>query len=387
MIAYTNYAIDARVRREAETLATQGFHVRCLTTRNGNNPTRFVLNGVDIHELPVRKYRGKSTLAYVSSYLRFAFASSVACLGLLLRKELDVVHVHNLPDFLVVAGLLPRLKGKKVILDVHDSVPETFASKFGSGGLLWRLLCLEERLSALVAHTVICVNHPQRDTLAARGVPSSKMFVSMNVPDPTIFGQPTIAARKKDVPGGTFNLVYHGTMADRLGVDLLIDAVARLSDRVPGVRLHLWGSGDDLDAFRNRARARRVDDRVIFRQEGYPLSELPERLHHMDVGLVGNRRTAAGDLMLPVKLLEYVSMGIPAIVPRLRTIQHYFTDDMVSFYEPEDVQSLAESIHRLYSDPGSRRRQADTARKFLLEHGWEQQGGDLVNLYRALVGH
>ena len=55
----------------------------------------------------------------------------------------------------------------------------------------------------------------------------------------------------------------------------------------------------------------------------------------MDVGVVGNRRSAAGDLMLPVKLLEYVSLGIPAVVPRLRTIEHYFTDDMVAYYEPE----------------------------------------------------
>ena len=387
MIAYTNYAIDARVRREAETLAAQGFRVRCLTTRNGDNPARFVLNGVEIHELPVRKYRGKSTLAYVGSYLRFALSSSATCLALLLRKELDVVHVHNLPDFLVVAGLLPRLRGKKVVLDIHDSVPETFASKFGSGGLWWRILCLEERLSALVAHTVICVNHPQRDTLAARGVPSSKIFVSMNVPDPAIFGQPSAVGRTKDLPGATFNLVYHGTMVERLGVDLLIDAVSRLGDRIPNVRLHLWGGGDDLEAFRHRAQVKRVADRVIFRPEGYALSELPDRLHYMDMGLVGNRRSAAGDLMLPVKLLEYVSLGIPAIVPRLRTIEHYFSDDMVSFYEPEDVQSLTESIHSLYSDPGRRRRQADTARAFLLEHGWERQGAELVALYWDLVGH
>src|SRR5437667_6773805 len=44
MIAYTNYAFDARVRREAETLAAQGFRVRCLTTKNGGAPARFVMD-------------------------------------------------------------------------------------------------------------------------------------------------------------------------------------------------------------------------------------------------------------------------------------------------------------------------------------------------------
>jgi glycosyltransferase involved in cell wall biosynthesis len=387
MIAYTNYAIDARVRREAETLAAQGYRVRCLTTWNGTDRARFELNGVDVRELRVRKYRGKSTLAYTLSYLRFALAASVVCLGLLFRGELDVVHVHNLPDFLVVAGLLPRLGGRKVVLDVHDSVPETFATKFGGGGLSWKLLCLEERLSALVAHTVICVNHPQREALAARGVPRAKMFVSMNVPDPSIFGQPRRDSQLRHVAAATFNLVYHGTMVERLGVDLLIEAVARLRDRIPGVCLHLWGNGDDLESFRGLARTKRVDDRIVFRPQGYPLSELPQHLQHMDVGLVGNRRSAAGDLMLPVKLLEYVSLGIPAIVPRLKTIEHYFTDDMVMYYEPGNVQSLSDSILRLHSDGARRLRQADTARTFLLEYGWERQGADLVNLYRGLVGH
>ena len=65
MIAYTNYAFDARVRREAETLASQGFRVRCLTTKNGGAPARFVLDGVEVQELRVPKYRGKSTRAYI----------------------------------------------------------------------------------------------------------------------------------------------------------------------------------------------------------------------------------------------------------------------------------------------------------------------------------
>ena len=59
--------------------------------------------------------------------------------------------------------------------------------------------------------------------------------------------------------------------------------------------------------------------------------------------------------MLPVKLLEYVSLGIPAVVPRLKTIEHYFSDDMVAYYEPEDVESLADAIYRLYREPERRR--------------------------------
>lgn len=384
MIAYTNYAFDARVRREAETLASSGYQVLCLTTRNGARRTRYRLGGVEIRELGVPKYRGKSMLAYLGSYLRFVLASSVACLWLMTEGRIDVVHVHNLPDFLVFAALLPRLGGSKVVLDVHDSVPETYATKFSSASLIRKALVLEERLSAWVAHRVICVNHPQRETLVGRGIPSAKTFISMNVPDPRIFAGG--ASRRPSVAGnGHFNLVYHGTMAHRLGVDLIIRAVARLRDRVPGLRLHLWGGGDDLDGFQQLARDLGIDDRVIFVPKGFPIEELPRRLAEMDLGVVGNRRSVAGDLMLPVKLMEYVALGLPAVAPRLRTITHYFTDEMVAYYEAENIQSMADAIYALYGEPELRARQVHRARAFLNQYGWERQGVELVNFYQDLV--
>jgi len=384
MVAYTNYAIDARVRREAETLVTNGFQVCCLTTNNGSEQPTFVLNGVTVRELGVPKYRGKSTVAYVGSYVRFTLAAAAAVLRLLMKNELDIVHIHNIPDFLVLAGLLPRLFGRKVVLDIHDSVPETFATKFSSRPILKTLLCLEERVSAFVAHKVICVNHPQQNTLVARGIPKAKTFISMNMADPSIFARPFGEARP-ETDAATFNLVYHGTMAERLGVDLVIRAVALLRARIPGLRLNLWGHGDDLASFQQLAKDLAVEDAVLFKPKGYPLHELPMHLGAMDLGVVGNRRSVACDLMLPVKLVEYVSLGIPAVVPRLKTIEHYFSDDMVAYFEPENVQSLADSIYRLYSGPAARRLQATRANQFLQTYGWERQGAEFVTFYRQLL--
>jgi glycosyltransferase involved in cell wall biosynthesis len=384
MVAYSDYVFDARIRREAETLALNGFRVTCLKLRNGQKPQRYVLNDVELHELNVPKYQGKSRAAYLQSYLRFLLAASTACLRLLLKGELDVVHVHNLPDFLVFAGLVPRLAGRKVVLDVHDSVPETFATKFSNASILWKALCLEEQLSALVAHRVICVNHPQQETLVRRGISASKTFVSMNVPDPAVFKMTPRVERTFEADS-RFHVVYHGTMADRLGVDLIIQAVGQLRSRLPNLQLHLWGRGDDLPRFQRLARELGVEDIVDFKPQGYPLQELPARLAPMHVGVVGNRRSVACDLMLPVKLMEYVSLGIPAVAPRLRTIEHYFSDQMVRFFEPEDVQSLADSIYGLYADASARRRQAACAAGFLRNYGWERQGAELVTFYRELL--
>ena len=384
MIAYTNYVVDARVKREAETLAAGGFRVICLTTRHHPDEPTFVVNGVEVRELRVPKFRGKSKALYIGFYVRFLLAASLACLRMLTKRELDAVHVHNMPNFLVFAALVPRILGRPVVLDLHDTVPETFAAKFAHGSVVWRLLCLEEWVSTLVAHRVICVNEPQRETVVGRGIPRSKTFIAMNVPDPGIFSRAQMSTRASR-SDGTFNLVYHGTMVERLGVDLVIEAVARLRPRIPGLRLHLWGGGDDLPRFRELVRSLNIEDAVEFNASGYRVDQLPEMLADMDACAIGNRRSIATELMLPVKLMECVALFIPVVVPRLRTIEYYFAEDMVSYYQPEDVEGLAACVWRLYSDASLREEQAQRARDFLAAYNWDRQGAELIALYRGLL--
>jgi glycosyltransferase involved in cell wall biosynthesis len=151
------------------------------------------------------------------------------------------------------------------------------------------------------------------------------------------------------------------------------------------LRLHLWGHGDDLPAFQALTRELNMEERILFTPRGYPLETIPTHLQTMDIGVIGNRRSMAGDLMLPVKMLEYVSVGIPVVAPRLKTIQHYFTEEMVTFYEPEDVESLADAIVALSTEPGRRVRQSAAAGESLQRYGWERQGKELVTMYQDLI--
>jgi glycosyltransferase involved in cell wall biosynthesis len=383
MIAYTNYAFDARVRREAEALVEDNCSVVCLTPRNGKRRKPYQVHGVWVRELRVPKYRGKNLVRYFISYLRFLLQSSIACNALLLRGRMDAVHVHNLPDFLVFAALLPRIKGKPVVLDIHDSVPETFGTKFErSSGALFKVLCWEERISAALAHRIICVNELQKQALVERGIPAEKIFVSMNVPDHRVFSP---EFRRNGNRASGFRVIYHGTMARRLGVDLIIQAVARLHDRIPGLQLHLWGDGDDLPEFQRTARLLRIDHLVHFNPNGVPFDQLPQHLQLMDVGVVGNRRNPATDLMLPVKMLECVALGIPVVAPRLRTIQHYFDEKMVHFYEPENIESLAQALIGVAQDRQSAELRAGRAESFLQEFGWHHQSSDFLKFYSGLL--
>jgi glycosyltransferase involved in cell wall biosynthesis len=89
------------------------------------------------------------------------------------------------------------------------------------------------------------------------------------------------------------------------------------------------------------------------------------------VGLVPNRRDVATDYMLPVKLLEYVHLGIPVIAPRLLAIQYYFREDQVAYYEPGDVDELANCIRRLYANPDERAELALKSSEFAKRLHWD----------------
>lgn len=290
-----------------------------------------------------------------------------------------------MPNFLIFAGIIPRLFGRKLILDIHDSVPETYKGKFGSLlKPLYKLLCLEEWLCCAFVHKVICVNDVQRNELIKRGIPSKKITVLLNVPDHTVIKFDRRRAEGSNKNKGIFNIVFHGTIDHMRGIDLAIEAVSRLINEIPGIQFHILGTGIDLNDFYYLSRKLGIEDRIHFSRKNYPLEDLPALLKDMDLGIIPNRKNVATDLMLPVKLLEYVAIGIPVVAARLRTIEYYFSDDMICYFEPDNVDSIVSAILTIYKDKSKARQQVINAKKFIERFGWEKHQMDLIGLYRSL---
>ena len=379
MIAYTNYVGDGRVRLEAESLVEWGYEVYFLVPKAGDIPRQYTLAGVNVIELNTDEYGGRKKIAYLISYVIFMMLGFVACTKLYFTRRLSLIHVHNMPDILIFATLIPRVFGCRIILDLHDTIFETYQAKFGkSSKILLFLLRLEERVCCAMAHQVICVNHVQRESVLSRGVPGEKIATVITMPRFAVADSRLDSAQLEH----RFRVVNHGTMSRRLGNDLIIEAAAKLIHEIPCFELHIIGGGDGLPELKSRVQALGLQGRVFFHQ-GVPWHRLPAELEGMDVGVVANRVNAATELMLPSKLIDYVVLGIPAIVPRLKTIEYYFSDQMVTFFTPEDIDSMVAAIVSLYQDAARRRMQADNAKEFVRQNGWER--GGLRKIYAQLV--
>jgi glycosyltransferase involved in cell wall biosynthesis len=156
----------------------------------------------------------------------------------------------------------------------------------------------------------------------SRGINSSKIVVSLNVPDHRWCQVHDGVASDREDPK-KFKLVYHGTLVKRLGIDIAIQAVGELASRIPEIEFHIYGGGDDIEDFIQLRDELQLQQIVHF-HGSFPLDELLPMIVNMDLGIVGNRKNMATELMLPVKMLEYVALDIPVIVPRLKAVQYYF---------------------------------------------------------------
>lgn len=369
MVAYTNYLSDARPRREAETLARRGDQVDFISLAEPNRPQEETVEGVRIFRVRDARYRGSSSISYVASYFIFLLLASFKVARLHRREHYDIVYVHTMPDFMVLTGLIPRLFGAKIVLNIHDMMPELYMSKFGISQKhpLIRFLGLQEQCSIRLADKVISVHDPHRDVLVRRGARRSKITVIPNVPDPMVFH----ASAEPPPADGPFRIVYHGTIARRLGLDLAVHAFATAAAACPNARLEIYGDGDASAEVAAAVESSGIPDRIYFSRKLFSVGSVAQMIQGAAVGIIPNRRDPSTDYMLPVKLLEYVHLGIPVITPRLLAIQHYFREDQVVYYEPGNVDELAAAITRLYADPALRAELARHTAEFARSFNWD----------------
>jgi len=171
--------MDLRVRREAEAFSEEGMGVDVICVRGRGQSVREEVNGVSVYRLPIRRKRS-GKFHYFLEYTCFMTLASIVVTLLHLRKCYEVIHIHNMPDILVLCALIPRLTGTKVILDLHDPTPEMYMTKFAIPASHWMIRMMEmlEKWSIRFAHIVLTPNIAFRISLFLAVVPLKKFISS-----------------------------------------------------------------------------------------------------------------------------------------------------------------------------------------------------------------
>lgn len=356
-ILYHYYKSDARVKAYCNYLNKNNYDVTVL----------------DCDYFSVKKVQGTNFLSLLLHYFLFFIESFVY---LIKNRDVKIIHVHNLPNFLIFAGITNKWFFKaKLILDNHDIMPLTFREK-SSNKLIEKLTFFEQNISMKAASKVICADDNQKAFLLNCGIHENKITTILNVANSDIF------KRKESLrTDNEFRLMYHGTISKRLGIDLILRAIKTSSSKAGNIKFHLIGEGDYLDELKRLIKELNLDKNVVLKDSYVPVEQLSEIISQMDVGIIGNRNTSISDYMLPVKLLEYVYMGKPVIAPRNKIISRYFNEHQLCFYKPENVEEMADKILFLYEDKEARKAFSNNALKFTEQFNYETE----MKKYKSVI--
>lgn len=385
MLAYAFYESDTRILQYATALAERGDTVDVIALQRDNLPEFEVLNGVNVYRIQSRKVNEKGLFTYVGRIVRFLVRSTVVLYRKQRERPYDVVHVHNVPDFLVFSALSTKWKRRPIILDIHDLLPEFYASKFkiSHSSLLFRLLTFAERCSAAFATHVIIANDLWRDRLVMRSSRAEKCSVVRNRPDLSIFvGRAGRERRKSE----KFTLTYPGSLNWHQGLDIAIRAFASIADQIPDAEFHIYGEGPAKLSLIQLANDLQMQDRIMF-HDFLPSREIAQVMAATDLAIEPKRTNSAfGNEALSTKILEFMSLGVPVIACRTRIHAYYYDDSIIQYYENDDETELAKQILRLKGDPDAIERLVTNAKRYVQENTWDARKHEYLQLVDSLTG-
>lgn len=383
MVAYSVFT-DTRIRKEARALVERGDAVDFICLGNKNNEPPTFYDGIRVIKLAMSRYQGSNMFRYLLSYARFFIMASIELTRRHLQSPYQVIQVHTMPDFMIFVALIPKMMGARVVLDVHDLMPELYQSKFGFSDrhILIRLITWAERMSIQFADRAIAVHEPHLDALLRHGNPRQKFSILLNIPDTKLLvHQAEFANRSK----AQFGLIYHGTVAERHGLEIAIRAVHILRAELPELNLRIIGNGEDIDRLIGLVDELGLQGSVSIAKGWFRPEELLPEILASDAGIVPILYDEFTKYMLPGKLLEYVGLGIPVICSRTETIEAYFDDSMIQYSPPGDAVRLAENIKYLYHNLDRRKELVANANRFNRDHNWDRQRQSYYRLIDDLM--
>lgn len=365
-------ATDTRIfHRQCRWLAAAGAQVTLIAT--GETPCVGLSadNGTDprvrLRMLPRPRHRGQRLTRTFAAMLVAAW-----------REPADLYHFHD-PE-LILAGMLLRLTGRRVVYDVHEDVPRQILSKPWIPRPFRSLIAgLVRGCEAVAARTLsgFVVAWP---AIAPR-FPAGRTVVVGNFPALDELLPATLTPYEQRPP----DVAYVGGISRIRSAQEMVAAMALLPEEFCAARLHLAGTFSD-PALEARVAAQDGWTRTCF--HGWQgRDQVAELLNRVRAGIVVMYPEPNHLNAYPNKLFEYMAAGIPVVAsdfPLWREIVE--TAGCGLLVPPRDPAALAAAITWLLAHPqvaaamGAAGQQAVRRR-----YNWEREATGLLRLYLQIL--
>lgn len=343
-------------------LDRRGHDVTLLARRRGGDPSA-ELSHVARHRLP-------ATPTGVPGDRERALLASNAEVGRILAATGPHDLVYERYSLWSTAGIdHARRAGIPSVLEVNAPLVEEQERH--------RRLVHRDGALAVAAHVVggatatIAVSEPVAAWARARTPDPGRVHIVPNGVDLHRITPPTTPNdhRRDHDPARTFTVGFLGSLKPWHGLDVLVDAMARL--RGPG-HLVLIGDGPQRADIEARAHRLGIGDRVHLVGAVAP-DQVGARLQGLDVA-VAPYPAGVDHYFSPLKVFEYLAAGRPVVASAVGQIPSLLTHDREALLvAPGDPDALAVALAALRDDPARRRRLGRAARRTAEDrHGWDR---------------
>lgn len=383
MISFSIYDSDNRVMRYAKSLAERGDSVEVFSLKSDPNQASIdTVDGVTVYRIQHRyKDKQKTRSGYLFKILQFWALALIRVSARHLQARYDLVHIHNMPDFLVFAALLPRLGGAKLLLDIHDILPEFYSSKFSSApqgvGAQVALKC--EWASAKFCDHVIISNHLWRDKYMLRTGMSGKCSVFINYVDEKMFRQAP-RTRQDD----RLIMLFPGGLQWHQGLDIAIRAFQQVSRKLSNAEFHIYGEGNMKSSLISLTQELGLQEKVKFFPL-VPLNQVASLVANADVGVVPKRADSFGNEAYSTKIMEFMSLGIPVVASSTKIDRYYFDESVIRFFESGNVDALAKAILEVLENTVLREKLVASGLEYARRNGWNVHRDRYLHLVDSLI--
>ena len=382
MVTFSAYPNDPRPRRAIDALLSEGATVDLICVTGEGAPPPHTPEGVKVLRVGISNPR-RGKLQYGVRYGAFILICSLVFGIRGLFRRYDLVYVHNMPDILVLCSLLPKALGAKVVLDLHDPMPELMKTIFRvpDESASVRLLKRIEKWSIGRADLAVTVNIACQRIFSSRSCQAEKIAVVMNSPDGKIF--PFRVAKAQPGAGSDdskpFIIMYHGSLVERNGLDVAIDALALVQKSIPQAELRIFGHRTAfLDQLLAEVQKRNLEGKIQY-LGARRLEDLVNEIENCNLGVIPNHKNAFTEINTPTRLFEYLALGKPVVAPTTSGILDYFSEESLLFFEPGNSTDLARKIEYAAFHPRELFEIARKGQEVYMQHTWEREREILLN--------
>ena len=164
-------------------------------------------------------------------------------------------------------------------------------------------------------------------------------------------------------------IIFSGAMYHHRGIDILLEAVKEIVKEKPQTKLVLLGDGPEMNQLKKIAQENKLEENVDFK--GWiDRNKIPEYLATSSIGIGPLRSTEVTKYALPIKVLEYMSAGLPIIAAKNTLPEDILEEGKNGFFINNSTE-LVEKILELLNNKELRKKMGKNSKEMVKKFDWK----------------